>query len=74
MMDYKLPDGTWVTTPIGLAIGGQMTTQCANGCDWEDQGPPSDGPVPVQPQKCARCGWVRGKYLGNPYPEEGHAG
>jgi hypothetical protein len=76
MNDYRLPDGTWVTTPI--AIGGAMTrAQCPGGCDWKDVGEPSDASdrlVRVQSQQCARCHWVRGKYLGNPHPEIPDAG
>jgi hypothetical protein len=64
VLDYRLPDGTWVTTPVCI---GSMSNQCPDDCVWEDQGPPTEeGPIPVQLQRCARCGWVRGKYLGVP--------
>jgi hypothetical protein len=70
MLDQRLADGTWVTTPIAAGIG-PPSTQCADGgCDWRDDGPPvSDTPVPLQLQRCARCGWMRGRYLGDPHPE-----
>jgi hypothetical protein len=70
----KLPDGTWVTTPMAVGVGG-LSPQCPNdACAWEDLGPPTlpevAGQVPVQLQKCSGCGWIRGRYLGNPHPEE----
>jgi hypothetical protein len=69
MMDHRLPDGTWVTTAICVAPYGKMTVQCAE-CEWVDDGPPGgENEVKIQVQRCARCGWVRGKYLGNPHPE-----
>jgi hypothetical protein len=71
MKDYKLPDGTWVTTPVFVGPASAMTCQCADGCDWEDTGPPSvGGSVLAQAQRCRKCGWVRVRYLGNPHPEE----
>ena len=77
MQDVKLPDGTWVTTAMAVGIGG-VAAQCLDDtCTWEDTGPPmsaepaGDGEigVPVQMQKCPKCGWVRGRYLGDPHPE-----
>ena len=70
MRDVKLPDGTWVTTPIAAGLG-SLRPQCpGETCTWEDCGPPeTSGPVPVQLQQCPCCGWARGRYLGDPHPE-----
>jgi hypothetical protein len=70
MRDVKLPDGTWVTTPMAAGFG-MPQGQCPDDtCAWADEGPPMcEGPIPVQLQRCPRCGWVRGRYLGNPHPE-----
>jgi hypothetical protein len=77
MQDIKLPDGTWVTTPMAVGIG-KPPVQCSDEtCVWKDFGPPTtpeideaiDTGTPVQLQKCPRCGYVRGRYLGNPHPE-----
>jgi hypothetical protein len=72
MRDVKLPDGTWVTTAL-FAGAATAQAQCPDDtCAWEDNGPiMGEGPVPVQLQRCPRCGWVRGRYLGNPHPEAG---
>jgi hypothetical protein len=72
MIDVKLPDGTWATTAIYAGIG-EVPPECADH-RWEDEGDPTppetpEG-VPVQMQRCDRCGWMRGRYLGNPHPEE----
>jgi hypothetical protein len=67
-MTYRLPDGTWATSPIFVGDARAMTCQCADGCDWESLGVPhpvSPG-CEVQMQRCRRCGWQRGKYLGVP--------
>lgn len=70
MQDYRLPDGTWVTTPVFAGDVRHMTCQCPDGCDWQDAGPPSEGgPVRAQAQRCTKCGWVRARYIGNPHPE-----
>jgi hypothetical protein len=74
MIDYRLPDGTWVTSPICV---GNLTTNCVE-CTWEDKGPVQPAneecPIAVQPQRCTRCGWLRFKYAGNPHPEDGNDG
>jgi hypothetical protein len=65
MRDIRLPDGTWVTTAFTV----QSHPQCPDDtCTWEDFGPPTPPgllPVPVQMQKCPRCCYVRGRYLGS---------
>jgi rubredoxin len=68
MIDYKLHDGTWVTTAVFVGDVRDFKSQC-DVCDWVDEGPPSAGNVPVQPQRCRRCGWVRARYIGDPHPE-----
>jgi hypothetical protein len=69
MRDVKLADGTWATTAIWAGLADRRVPQCPE-CRWEDRGPPeTGGPVPLQIQVCRNCGWVRGRYLGNPHPE-----
>lgn len=74
MRDIQLEDGTWATTPIHP--GGNALGLCdPSPCTWEDFGPPTPfgllgKNVQVQLQRCARCRWVRGRYLSNPYPEK----
>jgi hypothetical protein len=65
MQNVRLPDGTWVTTPVAIGIG-QLPTPCAAGCRWEDHGPPTKDVPRVQIQHCPDCGQVRGRYLDDP--------
>ena len=68
MENVRLPDGTWVTTPFSVGIG-KLPTPCADECNWEDQGPPSEQVPRVQMQRCSDCGQVRGRYLDSPTSE-----
>jgi hypothetical protein len=70
MRDVRLPDGSWVTTPIHVGVGG-LPKPCEDECPWEDVGPPSEAVPRVQRQHCPKCGQVRGRYLDNPHPEIG---
>lgn len=65
MRNIRLPDGTWLTTPIAVGIG-SLPTQCAAGCRWEDDGPPTEEVPRLQMQRCPDCGYVRSRYLDDP--------
>jgi hypothetical protein len=65
MQNVKLPDGTWVTTPIAVGIG-SISTPCEGDCRWEDFGPITEEVPRVQMQRCLGCGRVRGHYLDDP--------
>lgn len=70
MLDVRLPDGRWVTTPFYAGFG--QPAQCADDAhQWADQGPvvALDDKPRFQPQTCAVCGWHRCVYLDNPHPE-----
>jgi hypothetical protein len=69
----RLPDGIWVTTSIWVGAGIPNPECAPDEHQWESQGgprqPEESGEVPIQMEKCSRCGWIRGRYLENPHPE-----
>lgn len=73
MQDVRLPDGTWVTTPMWAGFGTVKAECLPDEHQWEVQGgirqPENLYEVPIQLEQCSRCGWVRGRYLENPHPE-----
>jgi len=74
MIDIRLTDGTWVTSPIWAGEFWEAKAACVSEehC-WEAQGDPRQpeepGEVPIQMERCSLCGWARVRYLENPHPE-----
>jgi hypothetical protein len=72
MYDVRLSDGTWVTTPMWAGFGAVKAECPSEEHQWEAHGPSrppeQPGEVPIQMERCSRCGWVRGRYLENPHP------
>ena len=72
MLDIRLADGTWVTTPMWAGLGIKAGCPADEAHQWEAHGPvrppEQSGEVSIQMERCARCGWVRGRYLENPHP------
>jgi hypothetical protein len=69
MRNIRLPDGTWITTPVAVGIG-SLPEPCAAGCRWEDHGPPTEEVPRMQMQRCPNCGHIRARYLDDPTQTE----
>ncbi len=74
MRDIRLPDGTWVTTPVYAGCEVPPRPQCPDGtCAWRYSRPPISLPISgalAEVQACAKCHWSRILYVGNPHPGE----
>lgn len=70
MQNVRLPDGTWVTTPIAVGFG-QIRPACEADCHWQNYGPPTEKVPRIQMERCPSCGQVRGRYLDDPTKVEG---